>query len=101
MHLLGDAPFHGPPYAPLTTVRRHRAVTQVIERGRPIAHVASEFRIARATLSKWVPRYRANGAPALEDHSSALGQVRGEKRLHVRVDHAQRGVTGCVRSYSL
>ena len=57
--------------APLTVLGRQRAVAQVIERGRPIAHVAAEFHIARATLSKWVGRYRAAGAAGLEDRSSA------------------------------
>src|SRR5699024_6996887 len=57
--------------APLTVLGRQRAVTQVIERGRPIAHVAAEFHIARATLSIWVGRYRAAGAAGLEDRSSA------------------------------
>ncbi|GAB2546271.1 hypothetical protein GCM10027268_20350 [Brachybacterium huguangmaarense] len=42
--------------APLTPLGRQRAVAQVLERGRPIAHVAAEFRIARSTLSKWVTR---------------------------------------------
>ena len=57
--------------APLTVVGRQRAVAQVVDSGRPIAHVASEFRIARTTLSKWVSRYRAHGEDGLEDHSSA------------------------------
>ena len=57
--------------APLTAVGRRRAVDQVLARGRPIAHVAAEFHIARATLSKWVGRYRAAGAAGLEEHSSA------------------------------
>lgn len=47
--------------APLTVLGRQRAAAQVIERGRPIVHVAAEFHIARSTLSKWVGRYRANG----------------------------------------
>ena len=38
--------------APLTVLGRQRAVDQVIDRGRPIAHVAAEFHIARSTLSK-------------------------------------------------
>ncbi|MDN5900319.1 MAG: helix-turn-helix domain-containing protein, partial [Brachybacterium sp.] len=47
--------------APLTVVGRQRAVTQVVEVGRPIAHVAAEFRIARATLSQWGARFREHG----------------------------------------
>ncbi|MBB5832651.1 transposase [Brachybacterium aquaticum] len=57
--------------APLTVIGRQRAVAQVIERGRPIAHVAAEFHIARSTLSKWVSRYRDHGEAGLEDRSSA------------------------------
>ena len=57
--------------APLTVLGRQRAVDQVIERGRPIAHVASEFHIARSTLSKWVARSREHGRAGLEDRSSA------------------------------
>lgn len=50
---------------------RRRAVEEVLERGRPIAHVAAEFHISRATLSKRVNRYRHDGPGALEDRSSA------------------------------
>ena len=57
--------------APLTVLGRQRAVDQVIDRGRPIAHVAAEFHIARSTLSKWVTCYRDHGDPGLEDRSSA------------------------------
>jgi transposase-like protein len=57
--------------APLMTLGRQRAVDHVIERGRPIAHVAAEFHIARAALSKWVTRYRELGVVGLEDRSSA------------------------------
>lgn len=57
--------------APLTVLGRQRAADQVLERGRPIAHVAAEFHIARSTLSKWVDRHRADGDTGLEDRSSA------------------------------
>ncbi len=57
--------------APLTVLGRQRAAAQVIERGRPIVHVAAEFHIARSTLSKWVGRYRANGEAGLQDRASA------------------------------
>jgi len=50
---------------------RQRAVDQVIGKGRPIAHVAAEFHIARATLSKWVSRYRVHGEVGLGDRSGA------------------------------
>ncbi|WP_258775560.1 helix-turn-helix domain-containing protein, partial [Brachybacterium alimentarium] len=57
--------------APLTVVGRQRAIAQVVEVGRPIAHVAAEFHIARTTLSKWVGRFREHGELGLQDHSSA------------------------------
>src|SRR5699024_9444155 len=57
--------------APLTVLGRQHTVGQVREVGRPIAHVAAEFHIARATLSKWVSRYREQGVAGLEDRSSA------------------------------
>lgn len=67
--------------APLTAVGRQRAVLQVHEAGRPIAHVAAEFHIARATLSKWVSRHRDHGVAGLEDRSSA--PVNSPSRLPV------------------
>ena len=57
--------------APLTVLGRQRAFTEVLKRGRPIAHVAAEFHIARATLSTWVARYRDRGSAGLVDRSSA------------------------------
>ena len=56
--------------APLTPQGRYRLVMRV-QAGRPIAHVAAEAGIARATLSKWVARYRQKGISELEDRSSA------------------------------
>ena len=56
--------------APLTPQGRYQLVMRV-QAGRPIAHVAAEAGIARATLSKWVARYRQGGVPELEDRSSA------------------------------
>ena len=56
--------------APLTPQGRYRLVMR-LQAGRPIAHVAAEAGIARATLSKWVARYRQGGIPELEDRSSA------------------------------
>lgn len=58
-------------HAPLTPLGRQRAVAQVLEHGRPVAHVAAEFRISRWTLSTWVTRYRAAGPAALGNRSSA------------------------------
>ncbi|WP_462417904.1 IS481 family transposase [Kytococcus sp. Marseille-QA3725] len=57
--------------APLTPEGRRRAVQQVLGGDRPVSHVAAEFRISRATLSKWVNRYRREGPSGLQDVSSA------------------------------
>ena len=56
--------------AVLTPQDRYRLVMRV-QAGRPIAHVAAEAGIARATLSKWLARYHQGGTQALEDRSSA------------------------------
>ena len=78
--------------APLTAIGRHRAVTQVLEVGRPIAHVAAEFHIARATLSKWVARYRSHGLADLEDRSSAPAKrpSRTPMRVVEQIEHWRR-----------
>ena len=56
--------------APLTPEGRLRLVRRV-ETGRPVAHVAAEADVARATVTTWVKRYRASGVAALQDRSSA------------------------------
>ncbi len=68
--------------APLTPAGRLRLVER-IEAGRPIAHVAAEAGIARATASKWVHRYRADGVAGLDDRCSS--PVRRPTRLSVEV----------------
>jgi len=55
--------------APLTPEGRRRACVEV-DRGRPICHVAAEFRIARQTLGKWHARWVESGQEGLEDRSS-------------------------------
>lgn len=55
--------------APLTPEGRKRLVERC--RTRPIAHVAAEMGICRATASKWVNRYRKYGDLGLTDRSSA------------------------------
>ncbi len=56
--------------APLTAEGRRRLVACVLDEGRPQAHVAAESRLARATVRKWVGRFRAGGEQALADRSS-------------------------------
>lgn len=55
--------------APLTPEGRLRLVERCSTR--PIAHVAAEMGISRATASKWIGRYRRYGELGLLDHSSA------------------------------
>ncbi|WP_431791823.1 IS481 family transposase [Kocuria palustris] len=54
--------------APLTPEGRKRLIQRC--RTRPIAHVAAEMRISRATASKWVNRYRCYGHLGLLDRAS-------------------------------
>lgn len=54
--------------APLTVEGRRRLVERC--HTRPIAHVAAEMGISRATASKWVNRYKQFGDLGLQDRSS-------------------------------
>lgn len=54
--------------APLTVEGRRRLIERC--RTRPIAHVAAEMSISRATASKWVNRYNRFGEAGLVDRSS-------------------------------
>ncbi|WP_141211180.1 IS481 family transposase [Enemella dayhoffiae] len=54
--------------APLTPEGRRRLIERT--RTRPIAHVAAEMGISRATASKWVNRYRRFGELGLVDRAS-------------------------------
>jgi len=56
--------------APLTAEGRRRLVARVLEEGRPQSHVAAESHLARATVRKWVSRFRVGGDAALVDRSS-------------------------------
>lgn len=60
---------HSHKNAPLTPEGRKRLIE--LCRTRPIAHVAAEMGISRATASKWVNRYRRFGDIGLLDRSSA------------------------------
>lgn len=55
--------------APLTVEGRRRLVRRV-GAGRPIAHVAAEMQVSRATASKWWHRWVAEGEGGLLDRSS-------------------------------
>ena len=55
--------------ARLTPVTRAELVEQVMD-GWPQAEVARLFRVSRATVAKWVRRFREGGPDALHDRSS-------------------------------
>ncbi|OPX12450.1 hypothetical protein B1964_21515 [Gordonia sp. i37] len=58
--------------APLTLEGRRRLIERT--RTRPIAHVAAEMGISRATASKWVNRYRRFGELGPVDRASTNGR---------------------------
>ncbi|MDF9810773.1 transposase [Streptomyces sp. SPB162] len=55
--------------ARLTVFGRRLLVERVVS-GRPVAHVAAEMGISRATAHKWVRRWRTEGDQGLFDRSS-------------------------------
>lgn len=52
------------------TVFGRRLLVERVASARPVAHVAAEMGISRATAPKWVRRWRAEGDPGLSDRSS-------------------------------
>lgn len=58
--------------SPLSVEGRRRLVERC--KTRPIAHVAAEMGISRATASKWVHRHREFGEVGLLDRSSTPKQ---------------------------
>jgi transposase InsO family protein len=54
----------------LTPEGRRKLVELVIEDGWVQARVAERLQVSRATVSKWVRRYRSHGVAGLVDHSS-------------------------------
>jgi transposase/transposase-like protein len=57
--------------ARLSLIRRQELVAMVLEQGRSIAEAAVAAGVSDRTCSKWVARYRAEGADGLLDRSSA------------------------------
>ncbi|NDZ80396.1 IS481 family transposase [Streptomyces sp. SID10853] len=52
------------------TVFGRRLLVERVRSGRPVAHVAAEMGISRATAHKWMQRWRAEGEAGLHDRSS-------------------------------
>jgi transposase InsO family protein len=58
------------PRARLSVFSRQLLIKRVVVDGWPVATVAEQLGISRATGYKWVRRYRTDGLPGLEDRSS-------------------------------
>jgi len=69
--------------AALSLRQCERMVRRVVEQGWPLAKAAEAAEVSGRTCSKWVARYRADGAMGLLDRSSAPGVVanRTEERV--------------------
>ncbi|MFF3468375.1 IS481 family transposase [Streptomyces sp. NPDC002619] len=52
------------------TVHGRRLLVERVCSGRPVAHVAAEMGISRATAHKWISRWRSEGEAGLIDRSS-------------------------------
>ncbi|MER5411259.1 IS481 family transposase, partial [Streptomyces sp. NPDC002769] len=52
------------------TVHGRRLLVERVRAGRPVAHVAAEMGISRATAHKWIRRWRAEGEQGLHDRPS-------------------------------
>ncbi|RUQ02224.1 hypothetical protein D8M34_18340 [Microbacterium sp. HSID17254] len=61
--------------ARLTLHGRTLLIERVLKQGRPVAHVAAELGISRATGYKWLARYRAEGPTGLLDRSSRAHHI--------------------------
>ncbi len=64
------SPFMTHVNAPLTPTGRLRMVLRHLIDGIPQAHVATEFRVSRPTVSTWVARYLQDGEEGLIDRPS-------------------------------
>ena len=61
--------------AALSLRQRERMARRVVEQGWPLAKAAAAAEVSGRTCSKWVARYRAEGAAGLLDRSSAPAVV--------------------------
>ena len=57
------------------TVHGRTVLVERVRSGRPVAHVAAELGISRATGYKWWARYRAEGPSGLADRSSRAHRI--------------------------
>jgi transposase InsO family protein len=68
--------------AALSLKQRERMVLRVIEQGWSLAKAAEAAEVSERTCSKWVARYRQDGAAGLLDRSSAPGVVANRTDEH-------------------
>jgi transposase InsO family protein len=75
----------------LTPLGRHTLIER-IQQGRPVAHVAAEMGISRATAYKWWARFRRLGWAGLEDRSSRPRRCPHQtpRRLERRIEALRR-----------
>ncbi len=75
------------------TVYGRRLLVDRVRAGRPVAHVAAEMGVSRATGHKWLRRWQCEGDAGLEDRSSRPGTTphRTGSRLENRVCQLRRG----------
>ena len=64
--------------ARLTVHGRAELVRRVVDQGRPVAHVAVELNVSRATGYKWLARWRAEGPAGLLDRPSRAFRLPGK-----------------------
>src|ERR1044072_2586578 len=69
------------------TVHGRAVLVERVLSGRPVAHVAAELGVSRATGFKWLARFRAEGAAGLVDRSSRAHRIPGRTppRLEARI----------------
>jgi transposase-like protein len=73
--------------AALTLPGRLKLAQLVVEGGWTQARTAERLQVSRATVSKWVSRYRAHGVVGLADHSSRprTSPTQTSRRLERRI----------------
>jgi transposase InsO family protein len=74
------------------TPRGRRTLIERIQIGRPVAHVAAEMGISRATAYKWWARFRHFGWAGLEDRSSRPSSCPHQtpRRIERRIEQLRR-----------
>lgn len=74
------------------TVHGRTVLVERVLSGRPVAHVAAELGVSRATGYKWWARYRSEGRAGLADRSSRAHRIRARTapQLEARVVELRR-----------